>query len=140
MLKRPGLQAVLILLAIGFCVGAYAQVTTVGTISGTVRDPKGEAVPNAEVLIEQESTGFSRTVKADDSGFYIVNSLPVGRYTVSTSPSGFKKTVAAPFDLHVSENRVVNLDLQVGLVSETVTVTSDAEVVETRSGDVSSLV
>ncbi|MDX6709017.1 MAG: hypothetical protein QOH96_33 [Blastocatellia bacterium] len=140
MLKKLGLQAILIVIAIGLSAGVSAQVTTVGSISGTVRDPSGAAVPNAEVTLEQENTGFSRSVKADENGFYIASSLPVGRYTVSTSPQGFKKTVAAPFDLHVSENRVVNLDLQVGQVNETVTVTSDAAVVETRSGDVSSLV
>jgi hypothetical protein len=116
------------------------QVTTVGSISGTVRDPKGAAVPKAEVQIQDEASGSTRTVVSDDNGFYLAASVPVGRYTISTSPQGFKKTVAAAVDLHVGENRTVNLDLQVGLVSETVTVTSDAAPVETRSGDVSSLI
>ena len=53
---------------------------------------------------------------------------------MSTAPSGFKKTVADSVDLHVAENKVVNLDLQVGQVSEVVNVSSDAQPVETRSG------
>ncbi len=139
MLKKLGLQVLVVLIGALFF-NAHAQTTTVGTISGTVRDEKGAVVPRAEVSIQGEGTGISRTVNSDDNGFYLANSLPVGRYTVSTAPSGFKKTVASGVDLHVSENKVVNLDLQVGQVSETVTVSSDASPVETRSGEISSLI
>src|SRR6266481_6178998 len=139
MLKKLGLQVVVVL-AGALVFSANAQTTTVGTISGTVRDEKGAVVPKAEVSIQGEGTGLSRTVNSDDNGFYLANSLPAGRYTVTTAPSGFKKTVATSVELHVSENKVVNLDLQVGQVSETVTVSSDAAPVETRSGEVSSLI
>jgi hypothetical protein len=139
MLKKLGLQLVVVLIGAMFF-SVHAQTTTVGTISGTVRDEKGAVVPKAEVSIQGEGTGISRSVNSDDNGFYLANSLPAGRYTVSTSPSGFKKTVATSVDLHVSENKVVNLDLQVGQVSETVTVSSDAAPVETRSGEISSLI
>jgi hypothetical protein len=105
-----------------------------------VRDSQGAALPKVEVLIQQEGTGFSRTVMTDENGSYFASSLTPGSYTVSTSPTGFKKTLVTGIDLHVSENKVVNLDLQVGQVTETVTVTSDLAPVETRSGDVSSLV
>jgi len=140
MLKKHGWQALLILIALGIFTVVNAQVTTVGTISGTIRDPKGAAVPNAEVIIQQTDTGFSRTVTANEEGFFIASSLPVGKYAVSTSPQGFKKTIAPDVDLHVGESRVVNLEVQVGQVSETVTVTSDAAPVEIRNGDVSSLI
>lgn len=139
MLKKFGLQ-VLVVLAGALFFSANAQTTTVGTISGTLRDEKGAVVPKAEVSIQGEGTGIARTVTSDDNGFYLATSLPAGRYTVSTAPSGFKKTVATQVDLHVSENKVVNLDLQVGQVSETVTVSSDAAPVETRSGELSSLI
>jgi len=140
MLKKLALQVVVVLIGAGMFATAYGQVTTVGSISGTVRDPKGAAVPKAEVQIQDEASGATRTVVADDNGFYLASSVPVGKYTISTSPQGFKKTVASEVDLHVGENRTVNLDLQVGAVSETVTVTSDAAPVDTRSGDVSSLI
>src|SRR4030081_2686349 len=139
MLKKLGLQVVVVLIG-GLFFAAYGQTTTVGTISGTVRDEKGAVVPKAEVSIQGEGTGISRTVNSDDNGFYLANSLPAGRYTVRTAPTGFKKTVATAVDLHVAENKVVNLDLQVGQVSETVTVSSDAAPVETRSGELSSLI
>src|SRR5712672_2250131 len=139
MLKKLGVQIVLVLVGALFFT-AYAQTTTVGTISGTVRDEKGAIVPKAEVSIESELTVTSRTVTSDDNGFYLAPSLPAGLYTISTAPHGFKKTVASAVDLHVAENKVVNLDLQVGQVSETVTVSSDASPVETRSGEISSLI
>src|SRR5258707_13850416 len=138
MLKKLGLQLALVLIGALFS-SAHAQTTTVGTISGTIRDEKGAVVPRAEVSI-QSDTGISRTVNSDDNGFYLANSLPAGRYTISTAPSGFKKTIAPAVELHVTENKVVNLDLQVGQVSETVTVSSDAAPVETRSGELSSLI
>src|SRR6266851_1559422 len=139
MLKKLGLQVVVVLIG-GLFFAAYGQTTTVGTISGTVRDEKGAVVPKAEVSIQGEGTGIARTVKSDDDGFYLATSLSPGRYTVSSAPSGFKKTVASAVDLHVGENKVVNLDLQVGQVNETVNISSDSAPVETRSGDVSTLV
>ncbi|HEY6119441.1 MAG TPA: carboxypeptidase regulatory-like domain-containing protein [Pyrinomonadaceae bacterium] len=139
MLKKFGLQAILVLISLGF-LAANAQTPTVGNISGTVRDSSGAAVPKAEVVLEQQGTGFTRTLNADENGTYFATSLPPGRYTVSTTATGFKKTVASDVELHVSENKVVNLELQVGQVSETLTITSDLAAVETRSGDVSSLV
>ncbi|MDX6305379.1 MAG: hypothetical protein QOI77_2348, partial [Blastocatellia bacterium] len=139
MVKKLGLQVLVVLMG-ALIFSAHGQTTTVGTISGTVRDEKGAVVPKAEVSIQGAGNGISRSVNSDDNGFYLATSLPPGRYTVSTAPSGFKKTVAADVDLHVSENKVVNLDLQVGQVSETVTVSSDAAPVETRSGEISSLI
>ncbi len=139
MLKKFYLLAVAFIICVGFLT-ANAQSITVATMSGTVRDSSGAAVPKAQVEINQEGTGVSRTVTADENGNYIASSLTPGRYSVSTSPSGFKKTVVTGIDLHVSENKVVNLDLQVGQVSETVTISSDLAPVETRSGDVSSLI
>src|SRR5438270_3849545 len=139
MLKKLGLQVAAVLIGALFF-SAHAQTTTVGTISGTIRDEKGAVVGRAEVSIQSEGTGISRTVNSDDNGFYLAPSLPAGRYTITTAPSGFKKTLASGVDLHVAENIVVNLDLQVGQVSETVTVSSNAAPVETRSGEISSLI
>src|SRR2546423_6203974 len=140
MSMRSWMQAMLLLLSIGLLVGVHAQSSTVGSITGTVRDPQGAAVPKAEVTVTEEKTGLSRTVTASDDGFYNFTSLPAGVYTISTGPSGFKKTVTTGVDLHVNENKTVNIDLQVGQVTETVTITSEAAPVEVRSGEVSSLI
>src|SRR5258708_25030675 len=107
MRKMFGLYALMVLIGVGIFSAVNAQVTTVGSISGTVRDPKGAAVPKVEVLIQDERSGFARTVSTNDSGFYLAASLPVGNYSVSTTPAGFKKTVAASSDLHVVENKTI---------------------------------
>ncbi len=133
-------QAVLLLLCMGVVSGVHGQTSTVGSISGTLRDQQGAVVPKADVVITEERTGQSRTVTTNEDGFYYAPSVPVGRYTVSAAPSGFKKTVNSGLDLHVSENLVVNVTLTVGQMTETVNVTAEAGQVETRNGDVSSLV
>ena len=137
---RSWMQASLLMLCVGLLVGVHAQSATTGNITGTVRDPQGAAVPKAEVTITEEKTGVSRTITATEDGFYTATALPAGLYTVSTAPAGFKKTVTTGVELHVNENKTVNLDLQVGQVTETVTVTSDTAPVELRSGEVSSLI
>lgn len=137
---RSWMQASILLLSIGLLVGVHAQSSTTGNITGTVRDPQGAAVPKAEVTVTDEKTGVSRTVSATDDGFYNATSLPAGIYSVSTAPTGFKKTIQTGIQLHVNENKTVNLDLQVGQVTETVTVTSESAPVELRSGEVSSLI
>ncbi|MFL6211792.1 MAG: carboxypeptidase regulatory-like domain-containing protein [Pyrinomonadaceae bacterium] len=133
-------QAAAFLLCLGCLIGIHAQTSTVGSISGTVRDEKGAAVAGAEVIIAEGQTGAARTVITDSDGFYSAPSLPVGRYEISTAPQGFKKTISSGVDLHVGDKLVVNLNVEVGQVSETVTVTGEAQQVETRTGDVSSLV
>jgi len=137
---RSWVQASLLLLSMGLLLGVHAQSSTAGNITGTIRDPQGAAVPKAEITITEEKTGASRTVTANEDGFYNAPSLPAGMYSISTAPSGFKKTITTGVELHVSENKTVNLDLQVGQVTETVTVTSESAPVELRSGEVSSLV
>jgi hypothetical protein len=140
MRKTPVLYAVLVLLGAGLLAGARAQTSTVGSISGAVRDPQGAAVRNAEVVIEEETTGQKRTVRTGDDGSYSAESLPVGRYGVSAAPQGFKRTLATGVEVHVAERVVVDINLEVGAVTETVTVTGAAQLVETESGRVSSLV
>jgi len=130
----------LLLLTAGFVVGVQAQTTTVGNISGIVHDPNGAAIPRAEVQIVQPATRISRTAITDENGNYSAPSLPAGTYTVTVSATGFKKTVNTDVELHVGENKVLNLELQIGQVSETVTVTGEGTQVETRTAAVTSLI
>ena len=129
MKKKLGLFAVLVLLGVGLLNGVHAQTSTVGSISGTVRDPQGAAIPKTEVVIEEETTGQTRTVRTDEDGEYSAQSLPVGRYSVSVSPQGFKKTVATGIEVHVADRLKVDLNLEVGQVTETVTVSDAANLV-----------
>src|ERR1051326_5960881 len=140
MFRKTALKATLLLLLVGLSAGVRAQVSTTGSITGAVHDPQGAAVPKAEVTITEEATGVSRNVTADDNGVFSALGLTPGRYTVCTSPHGFKKTVNSGIDLHIGDKLVVDLKVEVGAVTEVLNVTGEAAQVETRSSDVSSLV
>src|SRR5258705_2676110 len=139
-LRRIFFPTMLLVWSIGLFLGVEAQTSTVGSISCSVRDPASAVIPEAQIVIQEERTGLTRRVVSNDEGFYSAPSLPFGRYSVSTAAQGFKKNVNTGLDLHVNENLVVNLILEIGPVSETVTVSNEAAHVETRSGAVSSLV
>ena len=76
MLKKLGMNAMLVLLTIGFCLGVNGQTATVGNLSGVVRDPSGAAVPKADVELKDEKTGAERIAHANEDGYYIFTSLP----------------------------------------------------------------
>ncbi|HZI20827.1 MAG TPA: carboxypeptidase-like regulatory domain-containing protein [Pyrinomonadaceae bacterium] len=140
MMIKAGFRALLFLLCAGLWAGAYAQTSTVGSISGTLRDQQGAAVPNVEVVVTEQTTGQSRTVRTNGDGFFTVPSLPVGRYNLTASPQGFKRVVAPDLVVNVSSRVVLDLTLEVGEVTEVVTVEGAAQLVETRTQTVSSLI
>src|SRR5260370_36050940 len=61
------------------------------TITGTIKDPSGSAVPNAKLIVRNEATGVERTTKSSDSGSFSVTNLPSGMYTVTVEAAGFKE-------------------------------------------------
>src|SRR3954471_11328131 len=125
-----------------------AQVTT-ATIVGTVRDRGGSKVPGAQVMARNVDTGLSRTVTTNDEGDYRIEFLPIGKYTVEVTYTGFKKALLSEVVLQVNETARVNVGLAVGQVSETVTIsematpavnTSTSEIARTiQSAEISSL-
>ncbi|HRR57728.1 MAG TPA: carboxypeptidase-like regulatory domain-containing protein, partial [Acidobacteriota bacterium] len=116
------LLTVTVLMAAGAL--AWAQATVSGTISGTVKDPTGAVIPGVEVTITEQDTGVSRVVLTDDEGFYTAPNVPVGTYTVSASMPGFKPAAVKDVKVDIRANRVINLVLEVGELTEEVTVTS----------------
>src|SRR5256885_9821260 len=109
MLKKIGLQVLVVLFGAGFFI-ANAQTATVGNLSGTVRDSSGAAVPKAEVMITDERTGATRTVTANDAGFYVAPSLTAGTYNVSTTPQRFQQNVATGGEVRAAEDQVLDPD------------------------------
>src|SRR5437588_3395350 len=120
-------------------VTAIGQLTT-GTITGTVTDQSGAAVPGATVSLKNTDTGISRTVQTGENGKYDALSLPAGSYEISASLSGFQTMVHTGFSLAVGQNVAVDFSLRVGSVSEAVTVTGETAQVETTTATVSNLV
>jgi hypothetical protein len=118
---------------------AVAQVTT-GTISGIVQDATGAAVAGAEIAIRNVETGISRNITSDPGGRYAAPDLPLGSYEVQAQHVGFQTEVRSGITLTVGREATVNLSLKVGQVSEKVTVTEEAPLVETSNANISYLV
>ena len=107
----------------------WADVT--GSITGYVRDKSGAVLPNATVTAIQTATGYTRTVAADTSGQYSILALPPGRYRLTASVQSFQQGVIDNVDLNVNDALHFDFDLQVGSVSESVSVDANALQVQT---------
>ncbi len=118
----------------------HAPIGTTGTFSGVVRDASGAVIPGATVASKHSATGTSHSATTDAQGRYQISLLPPGEYRLEASQSGFRSKVNTGLVLTVGKNQEVNFTLEVGQVSETVTVEGGAPLVETRSASVTSLI
>ncbi len=108
-----------------------------GTISGTVTDATGALIPNAAVTIVQHGgTSAPRSIKSNARGNYTATNLPAGTYTITVSAPGFQNFKANNVTLFVAQSRSVDVTLQPGSVSQTVTVEENTETVDTTSSNI----
>jgi carboxypeptidase family protein/TonB-dependent receptor-like protein len=128
-----------IVLSLVFSVGLRAQVTT-GTILGVVTDSTGAVVPGASLNLKNVETGISRTATSDNTGRYRAAQLALGSYEVTVEASGFQTAVRSGITLTVGREATVDFALQVGAVSERITVSGEAPLIETTNSTVSNLV
>lgn len=112
---------------------AGAQATTTGNLSGTVTDPSGAVVPNATLTIKNPAVGSSVTQHSNAQGGYSFADLQVGTYTLTVSASGFANTVVQNVIIDTGRSINVNPTLRVGSANQEVSVTSDAQVLETTT-------
>ncbi len=126
-------------LAVGMNQRSFAQ-SIQGSILGTVTDQKGAVVPGATVVVVNRDTMFQRTVVSDSTGHYRVASLEPGSYTVASSLPGFKRWESDPFSLAANEIRRIDVQLEVGSATTTVTVSAAAgTAVNTETATLSNL-
>src|SRR5437660_2961779 len=132
-MKRMGVCVLAGLLAVA-SVGAmaWAQATT-AQISGTAKDQSGAVLPGVEVTVTQTATGAKRSTVSNETGNYVLASLPLGPYMLQAELPGFKAYVQTGIVLQVDANPTINVVLQIGQVSEQVEVQADAGLVETRT-------
>ena len=110
-----------------------AQAVSTAQVNGTVKDPSGAGLPGVTVTATQTDTGLMRTTVTDDTGSYILQNLPVGPYRLEAELQGFRKFVQTGIVLQVNANPTLNVTLQLGQVTETITVQGTAALVETRN-------
>ena len=111
-----------------------AQAVT-GTILGTVRDSSGAALPGANVTLLNQDTGYTRTFTSDSSGEYTAPLMPTGTYTVTGEITGFKKQSLANVHLGVDQKVRADLKLDIGQMSEAVTIQAETPLIQTNSSE-----
>jgi hypothetical protein len=113
--------------------GTHAQYRA--SIQGTVVDPQGAVVSDATVTVTAKDTGLTQVAATDDSGVYSVPRLAPGLYTVSVEKAGFKKKVIDDVNVIAEQANAVNVTLDVGQVTESVTVNgNELPPIDTESG------
>jgi len=111
-----------------------------GTIVGAVKDSTGAVVADASVTVSDVEHGTSFHTKTNATGEYVAGPLRIGQYTVTVEKSGFKKAVAGPVPLNVQDRVPVDVTMQVGGISETMTVTTVTPQLETETSELGNVV
>lgn len=113
---------------------------TSASIAGTVMDETGGVIPGVTVIVTNLDQGTSRTLVSDDEGRYRAPELVVGTYEVKGELIGFQTFIRSGIELTVARNAVVDLTMTVGSISEQVTVTGEASLVDTTKATLGELI
>ncbi len=111
-----------------------------GSISGRVTEASGAAVPNATVTITNVATNASATATTDDTGSYSLLYLTSGSYRVTVEAKGFKKSVRESVEVRIGDKLELGFALEVGAVTDSVNITSDAPLLEASSASAGQVV
>jgi carboxypeptidase family protein len=113
---------------------SYGQMN-VGSIVGTITDPTGAVVPSAKIILVNQGTQVTQETQTNASGFYTFKALPVGRYKLSVTLSGFQ-TYERP-DIQIVSGETVTLDVKlvVGQETQTITITGEAPLLDTATAN-----
>jgi len=130
-----------LILTLGFitCTAVYSQIVG-GTLSGTITDASGAAVPNATVAIKNGATGVITNAASNAQGLYNAPNLLPGTYEVTVTAAGFDTTVISNVVLAVGAQQVLNFSMKVGTVSERVQVSEIAPDVQLASATISGVI
>ncbi len=118
---------------------ASAQAVS-GTLLGNVRDSTGAVLPGVTVVVTNEDTGLTRTAVTDANGEFTVPSVPTGTYTVTAELTGFKKLSRSNYRVGVDSRVRVDFVLDIGAMSETVTIVAETPLVQTSSSELGTTV
>src|SRR6266849_6649093 len=121
-----------------FAVSAYAQFKA--SLQGTVMDSKGGIVAGAKVTISNQETGIEHESVSSDQGFYRINELPPGHYTVIVEAPGFKQSVMKDVLVEAEQPRGLDVTLAVGEVQDSVTVSATPGGLETENASIISTI
>ncbi len=133
-------RVVLMIFALLLLAPRGGQAQSTAQISGSVRDQSGAILPGVDLTVTQTETGITRAALTNETGGYVIPSLPVGPYRLEAALPGFRTYVQTGIVLQVGANPVINISLEVGQISETIEVQADAALVETRNTGISQVI
>jgi hypothetical protein len=118
-----------------------AQAQTISSsIVGTVTDASGAVVPGVKVTATNVGTGVQSATKTDDLGNYTIGQLPPGNYNVESEHTGFKKFVRPNITLEMTRQLRIDITLETGALTETVSVEATTPLLETETGQLSTTI
>lgn len=121
---------------LGISIFAQSQATT-GLIQGTITDPNGAIVSGASINVKNTETGFERNVVSNGDGFFNAPLLPLGRYRVTTTATGFTDSVLDNVAVSIGQTQSFKIEMKVGGAVVSVDVSSEAEGIETARTELS---
>jgi hypothetical protein len=136
-MTRVWFRATALAVVMTFMATATASAQSVGTLSGTVKDEQGAAIPGAVVTARNQGTGAVREVVTDGEGRYVIALLPIGTYTITTAMTGFRNAEKADVTLTVQQSLTLDFSLSLSALSTEVNVTSQAAEVSLQKSDAS---
>ena len=122
-----------------FAISVFAQGDR-GTVTGTITDPAGAVVANARVEAKNVGTGAVTQVASSSTGNYTVAQLPAGAYELTVQVAGFKKFIRENVLVQTATTTRVDVPLEVGTATESVTVTEVSSLLKTESGELSNTI
>ena len=129
-MKSLKFSAIALLALIAFCAATAFAQSDRGTIRGTVTDPNGAAIANATVTLTGAETGETRSVTTGESGTYVFPELRPALYNITVEATGFQRTTIENFKVAVQVTHTLDIPVQVGAVTNQVTVNAEAEALQ----------
>ncbi len=133
-------NAISFLIAFAFLSPFAAAQGSGASITGTVTDDSGSVVPGAAITATNLETNLQRIVSTSSTGLYVIPNIPPGKYRVQASMNGFQTYLRENIGLVGGEQLSLNIPMKVGEISQQVTVTGEAPIVNTSTAQVSGLV
>jgi hypothetical protein len=139
-MNTPFRMLAVLLVAISLSGSAFAQTAATGNIEGIVTDPTGAVLPGATVVVKNTQTNVTREATSDQGGRYRATALQPGVYEVTATLAGFQTPTLGPVEVQVGQTQAVDVRMRAAGVTETLTVTAEAPLIDTRRTDVSNVV
>ncbi len=135
LIRRFALALSISLLAAATC----AAQSNLASVSGVVSDPQNAVIPGARITVTHVATGVQTAVSSNSAGFYGLQNLPIGVYSLAAEHEGFRKYIREGIPLSTGQQLGLDIRLELGATGQSITITAEAPLVESRTSGVGAL-